>query len=792
MKLRKSECDLRFLLRCKSYEVLPKFLYFKLYKKNILNSNLYKKWQFKLLNLEIKSKNKLNNNLLKLKHDLENSLKQETRYIDFIYLKAFVFKSVSRTIVSVTRTHEGKLEKLGINNNLNCIDPKKVIFNISSRSLTEKEESLLSFGLNFKLPNFKINYFKFFLSFEKLYNNLSKLQAYNDNNLPPLKICLQNLAYKAFYNFKPYKIFSPIFSKSDITVLRNLSKDKNIVICKPDKGHGVVIMDKTMYIEKMLNILNDKNKFIQIKDIDPLLYTLRNEDKLNNRINNFKRKGLITEELASKLTTSGSSPGIMYGLPKIHKSNTPLRPILSANNTTMYQLSQFFVKILSNITTNNYSLKNSYDFAQQIQSVINSDDFVMCSFDITSLFTNIPLDETIQIILDQIFHNPDTLFQGLNKAQFKSLLELATKNSNFIFDGKLYKQIDGVAMGSPCGPTLANIFLCYYESIWLENCPSEFKPEFYKRYVDDTFLLFKKQEHINKFLEYLNSKHKNIKFTKEVESEDQLSFLDILIKRENNVFTTSIYRKKTFTGLGSHFLSEEPFIFKINTIKTLIYRAYHLSSNYFYFHKEIDFLKTFFHNNGFPQKLFLSTINKFLVNIYKSTTPHQSVKKCKLYVSFPYYGYLSKKLKDEILKIISRRYPQVELNLVFTNKFSVGSFFRFKEKLTKSMCSCVIYKYECLLCQKQYIGSTIRQLQCRIAEHSGLSVRTGQPLVHDSTRNSSIFQHSNNCPQKISLENFEVLGFCDKFNIRTLEAMYIYKSKPNLNRGLPVDLKIIN
>ena len=135
---------------------------------------------------------------------------------------------------------------------------------------------------------------------------------------------------------------------------------------------------------------------------------------------------------------------------------------------------------------------------------------------------------------------------------------------------------------------------------------------------------------------------------------------------------------------------------------------------------------------------------------------------------------------------MNRRYPQIKLNLIFTNKFFVSSMFRFKEKFLKSMCSCIIYKYECLLYQKQYMGSTVRQLQCRIAEHSGLSVRTGQPLVDNSTKNSAIFTIP-----IIVLKNFEILGFCDKFKIRTLEAMYIYKSKPNLNRGLPIDLKII-
>ena len=81
--------------------------------------------------------------------------------------------------------------------------------------------------------------------------------------------------------------------------------------------------------------------------------------------------------------------------------------------------------------------------------------------------------------------------------------------SLILFDQQFYKQHDGVAMGSPLGPTLANVFLCYHEKSWLQNCPSEFKPVIYKRYVDDTFLLFRWEHHIEKFRNYLNCQHKN-------------------------------------------------------------------------------------------------------------------------------------------------------------------------------------------------------------------------------------------------------------------------------------------
>ena len=97
----------------------------------------------------------------------------------------------------------------------------------------------------------------------------------------------------------------------------------------------------------------------------------------------------------------------------------------------------------------------------------------MTSFDIESLFTNIPLEETMNICVDKLF------VSNLTKESFRSLLELATLDSFFIFDGKYYRQKNGVAMGSPLGPTLANVFLCHFEEPWISDCPIDYKPIYY-------------------------------------------------------------------------------------------------------------------------------------------------------------------------------------------------------------------------------------------------------------------------------------------------------------------------
>ena len=108
-------------------------------------------------------------------------------------------------------------------------------------------------------------------------------------------------------------------------------------------------------------------------------------------------------------------------------------------------------------------------------------------------------------------------------------------------------------MVSPLGPTLANIFLCFHEQIWLDNCPVEFKPVIYRRFIDDTFLLFRSKEHIEKFPLYLNCQHPYIKFISEIEEHNSISFLDIKINRDNNRFLTSVYHKPTFSSVITNF-----------------------------------------------------------------------------------------------------------------------------------------------------------------------------------------------------------------------------------------------
>src|SRR5215469_5495048 len=111
----------------------------------------------------------------------------------------------------------------------------------------------------------------------------------------------------------------------------------------------------------------------------------------------------------------------MYGVPKTHKPSIPLRPVLSAINTPSYKLAKTFIPILNPLTTNEYTLTDSFSLAEQLQNIQFTHSF-LTSFDIQNLFTNIPVFETIDIIINTLYPNNTTILHDLTSTQFRKLL----------------------------------------------------------------------------------------------------------------------------------------------------------------------------------------------------------------------------------------------------------------------------------------------------------------------------------------------------------------------------------
>ena len=147
-----------------------------------------------------------------------------------------------------------------------------------------------------------------------------------------------------------------------------------------------------------------------------------------------------------------SSPSDTF--PKLH-------PIVSSIGTFNYDLAHFLCDLLSTIVVDDYSCKYTFSFVSQIKNANLSGKFLV-SYDLTSLFTNIPLHETIDIAINLIFNNNPNL--NITKKELRKLFLFATSQTHFLFNSKFYNQIVGVVMGSPLAPVLANIFMGFYES----------------------------------------------------------------------------------------------------------------------------------------------------------------------------------------------------------------------------------------------------------------------------------------------------------------------------------------
>ena len=195
-------------------------------------------------------------------------------------------------------------------------------------------------------------------------------------------------------------------------------------------------------------------------------------------------------------------------------------------------------------------------------------------------------------------------------------------------------------MGSPPGPSLANAFLSYHEKNWLNNCLQGSKPVFNRRYVDNIFTLFKSNDHLKYFQDFLNSCHINMSFSMETEKENKLSFLDVEIICKQGKFTTTIYRKPTFSGVYSNFESFLPSVYKFGMVCTLVYRCFRICSDCTQFHTELTFLKGIFQKNGYPGNFIDKCFKKFLNNIHLVKENVPTVEKKRMLLVLPYLGII--------------------------------------------------------------------------------------------------------------------------------------------------------
>ena len=147
---------------------------------------------------------------------------------------------------------------------------------------------------------------------------------------------------------------------------------------------------------------------------------------------------------------------------------------------------------------------------------------------------------------------------------------------------------------------------------WLGDCSLECKRSYYKRYVDDIFVLFESGIQVESFKNFMNTGHLNMKFTVEKKQSKCINFFDVKVVREKNVFATSVCRKLTFSGVYKHFDSYIPLNYKFSLVSTIIFRSFTICSEMPKFHQEICKIKDIFIKNGCSERFAGKCVKTFL------------------------------------------------------------------------------------------------------------------------------------------------------------------------------------
>lgn len=452
----------------------------------------------------------------------------------------------------------------------------------------------------------------------------------------------------------------------------------------------------------------------------------------------------------------------LYGLIKLHKINHPIRPVVSFISSPVATLAQKLNKILiNNINFSpKFTLKNSYDLIEKTKNIKLPNNSKFVSFDVTNLFTKVPVKETIDIIknlLTQKTVNPVVASEILN------LLEICISKNYFIFNNKLYNQTDGLAMGNPLSPLLADIFMDNLENKIsklnnFKNCLYWF------RYVDDILIAFTGTDRqLNKFFKEVNNIHPQIKFTMEVETDKCINFLDLTIKNCSNKHDFSIYRKNTQSDTTIHASSFHPLAQKLAAYKSMIHRLVSIPMNNNNYNKELNIIYQIAINNGFKAQTITNILNQkqkqILINkIFPKNKDNQ-----KTFVSLTF--------TTNKVNLIAKEFKKLNVNVAFKTNNSLGKFIKNNKDKIKKEDKSGVYKINCGTCNNYYIGQTGRSFKQRLNEH--------KKSFNNKDTKSNYANHLINERHSFG-KNFEILHLSNKGKLLDiLEQIEINRHKHN-------------
>lgn len=513
--------------------------------------------------------------------------------------------------------------------------------------------------------------------------------------------------------------------------------EADAIITKADKGGTLVVLEKKVYIDKTLKFLADNN----VEKIDKDL-TFEAQRKLLEFLKNCNEV-VSPREVQMLKVMNPQAPSLRAQL-KVHKDGNPIRPVVDGRSSPFYKVAR---KCLKFLTTHykfhkQFSIKNSSELTNRIRNIPINDDMKFVSLDIVNLYTNIPVDNTVQIIQRNLMEQNKLSTREID--EFISLLRIILKYNYFKFNGDIYLQKDGLSMGSSISGLLADIFINHLENRFFSENPTwAAKIIYYFRYVDDTLLLVKGNEDvINSIVAIFNNLHEKIKFTCEVQTNNSINFLDLSIRNSNGRHSFGIFRKKTCTDGILDFTSNHPMQHKKAFFHFAINRVFTIPLSKDEHDHEMTIIEHIATANNYPRN-FVNNLYRKIANKYEnkvvpsnnSRVPNENTK----FVSLPYYGKMSTRIAS-----VFNRY-KVKVGFGTTN--NLGNILEHTIDKINPIHASGVYKIDCPDCGACYVGQTGRRLETRFAEHIALERK-------DASERSSMAAHLLETKHKIpSLKN---------------------------------------
>ena len=380
-RLARHRNHLTFLLRCKENGITPDGLRVSLPLSSWGTQRIAKRTVAALLRLLIRD---IRTKKVRITEEANACSEKIRALVDVDKWEMLESWCASAAETSYTETKSRQIQKFSCllaRHETRRLPTEQIVCNLSSKTLTPKEEEVLALGLNFVTTPRQIPIIKMIASTEATARQLNEESAQH----------LRSKVSAILHTAKPPKSnLSPGLQSA----MRKLQKDKDIVIIPDDKGNATVVMDRSEYTRKMDDLLRDE-AYEKLRK-DP---TSQIETKVFQALKKLEEKGYISNSQRLYLAPRHSTPPQIYGLPKVHKDRNPLRPIVAAIGSPTHPLAKKLASILAPLAGNTTShVRNSVDFVEHIQQTPLEEDNCLVSFDVVSLFTKVPLDEALQVI----------------------------------------------------------------------------------------------------------------------------------------------------------------------------------------------------------------------------------------------------------------------------------------------------------------------------------------------------------------------------------------------------------